>query len=185
MTTLLFIHSAGSQAEGEGSSTLLAGLRSALPIGMTLVAPSMPEPEAPAAEPWIGQCRAAMAAIEGKFIAVGHCIGDSILLQSLSRFGIPPNLAGVVLLAVPFWGAKDWDVPEFTLDDTAPERLSSLAHVVLMQGEADEVVAHDHPQLYRAVLPQARVRLLKGIDHEAAAAAPEVLEEVNRLATPA
>lgn len=182
MTTLLFIHSAGSQGPGEGSSALLAGLRAALPDGMTLDAPLMPEPHAPAAEPWIAQCQAAMAGIADDFVVVGHSLGGSILLQTLCRFGMPRNLAGVVLLAAPFWSAKDWNVAEFALDDDAPERLDGLARLVVLQGDQDDVVAADHPQRYATLLPQARVRMLPGVDHEAAKAAPHVMEEVTRLA---
>lgn len=126
MTTVLFIHSAGPQGPGEGSDALVKGMRAALPPDLTLIAPLMPKPDAPAAEPWLAALKAAVEAIEGDFVLVGHSLGGSTILQALARFGIPEGLLGVVTLAAPFWSAEDWSVEEFALPKDAGTKLQTL-----------------------------------------------------------
>lgn len=179
MTTVLFIHSAGPQGPGEGSHALLEGLRAALPPDLTLIAPLMPRPDAPEAKPWLLALKAAMEAIEGDFVLVGHSLGGSTILQGLARFGPPEHLLGVVALAAPFWSAEDWSVEEFALPADAGTSLQALSRLVFLQGDSDEVVGKNHPELYKALLPQARVTVLPGVDHEAASAGPDVVVAIG------
>jgi uncharacterized protein len=181
MTTILFIHSAGAQGPGEGSSRFLANLRAKMPAGWTLLAPPMPEPDTPSAAPWIAATAEALASLEGEFVALGHSLGGSTLLQALARHGNPPGLLGVVLLAVPFWSAADWNVAEFALDRGDIQNLTDVGRVILLQGSADEMVPADHAQRYTGILPQVETRSLQGVDHEAAEAAASVLHAVHDL----
>jgi pimeloyl-ACP methyl ester carboxylesterase len=100
----------------------------------------------------------------------------------LDRFGMPPGLRGVVTLASPFWGAPDWPYAEFGLSADAAERLLPLRRVIIMRGDRDEVVAADHPERYRTLMPQAELRSLPGIDHEAAEAAPQLVQAILDIA---
>ncbi|MBO9590601.1 alpha/beta fold hydrolase [Devosia sp.] len=184
MITVLFIHSAGPQGPGEGSSALLEALRAMLPPDLKLIAPLMPEPDAPAAEPWIAAVEAEVRAIEGDFVLVGHSLGGSTILQVLTRFGVPDRLLGVVTLAAPFWSAEDWQIAEFALPEDAGTRLQALSRLFILQGDRDEVVAKNHPELYRALLPQAQISILPGIDHEAATAAPDLLKAIRSITGP-
>lgn len=181
MTTVLFMHSAGPQGPGEGSHALVKGIRAALPPDLTLIAPLMPKPDAPAAEPWLAALKAAVEAIEGDFVLVGHSLGGSTILQALARFGIPKGLLGVVTLAAPFWSAEDWSVEEFALPKNAGNTLHALSKLVILQGDKDEVVGKNHPELYRELLPQAKVTVLPGIDHEAASAGPAVISAIRSI----
>ncbi len=115
MPTVLFVHSAGPQGDGAGSSALLAGLRASLPPGTELLAPQMPDPDNPMAAGWIAHCRAAISGVDDEMILAGHSLGGSIILQTLAQFGIPERLMGVVTLGSPFWGAPDWEVESFAL----------------------------------------------------------------------
>lgn len=181
MTTVLFIHSAGPQGPGEGSDALLKGLRAALPADVTLLSPLMPKPDAPAAEPWLAAVKAEIAAIKEDFVLVGHSLGGSTILQALARFGIPRGLLGVVTLAAPFWSAEDWSVEEFALPKDAGTTLQGLSTLVILQGDKDEVVAKNHLGLYKALLPQATVIVLPGVDHEAASAGPELAKAIGAI----
>jgi len=182
MTQVLFIHSAGAQGPGEGSHSLVAGLRAALPDGFALEAPMMPRPDNPEAEPWIAAIKGALDAITGDFVLAGHSLGGSTALQVLDRFGIPSNLLGVVTLASPFWGGPDWPYAAFALPDGASERLKPLRRVIILQGDRDEVVAEDHPERYRKILPQAEIRILPDIDHGAAEAGPDLAKAITDVA---
>jgi uncharacterized protein len=186
VTTVIFIHSAGPQGPGQGSSRLLAGLRAGWPgsrlAGCTLDAPPMPRPDAPEPGPWIAACRARIAATTGDLILAGHSLGGSVILATLAAGGLPAGLRGVVTLASPFWGPGGWDMPGFALPPGAEAVLRGLPRLVLLQGEADEQVAAHHPDFYRALLPRAEIRRLPGVDHEAAAAAPALLAVLAEMA---
>jgi len=182
MIEVLFIHSAGPQGVGEGSSRLTAALRAHLPQGFTLIAPMMPNPDSPDPEPWIAAVKAAMDGVAGPFVMVGHSLGGSTTLQVLERLGIPSGLLGVVLLAAPFWGAPGWGYDGFALGDGARERLAPLTQVIVMRGDMDEVVQADHPTRYGEVMPQAALRTLPGVDHEAAGAAPDLVRAIVEVA---
>lgn len=181
MVTVLFIHSAGPQGPGEGSSALVEALRAILPPDLRLIAPLMPKPDAPEAEPWIAALSGEMKAIPSDFVLVGHSLGGSTILQVLARFGLPERLLGVVTLAAPFWSAEDWEIAEFALPEDAGTRLQALSKLVILQGDKDEVVAKNHPALYKSLLPQARVAFLSGIDHEAAAAGPDLVAAIRSI----
>lgn len=182
MTTVLFIHSAGAQGPGEGSFALLESLRAALPADLTLGAPLMPNPDNPEAEPWIAACQSAMTGIGDDFVLAGHSLGGSVILQTLARFGLPVNLKGVVTIAAPYWGAPDWAYDSFALPPNAGEKLEHLPRLVMLLGEDDDVVAADHLERYRAILPQAQTRRLPGVDHEAASAGSELAAEIEAVA---
>ena len=182
MPTVLFVHSVGPQGDGAGSSALLAGLRASLPPGTELLAPQMPDPDNPVAAPWIARCQAAITGVNDDVILVGHSLGGSIILQTLAQFGLPKGLLGVVTLASPFWGAPDWQVESFALSAQDAEKLAGLPRLVLVQGDADEVIPADHPERYKALLPIAEIRRLAGVDHEAASAGPALARIIGEVA---
>ena len=181
MTTVLFIHSAGAQDPGEGSSALLENLRAALPDGMKLEAPLMPQPDNPEAELWIAACQSAITGIEDEFVIVGHSLGGSTVLQTLARFGLPVNLKGVVTLASPFWGAPGWEYAAYALPPEEATKLLQLPRLIMLLGDEDDTVAADHLDRYKAILPNAESKSLPGIDHEAAEAAPDILAAIGSI----
>lgn len=184
MTTVLFIHSAGPQGAGEGSSALVAALRKELPADWTFLAPLMPAPDAPKAAGWIAACKTHIAAIEDDLVIVGHSLGGSTLLQVFSEIAPPRNLMGVVLIAAPFWSAKDWNVAEFALQQGAEIALDRLPRLILLQGDRDDVVPGDHQERYRTLLPGAKICVLPGVDHEAVGAAPSISAALHGLVRP-
>ena len=84
-------------------------------------------------------------------------------------------------LAAPFWGAADWEVDEFALPHDTKAKLPKLSRLIILQGDEDEVVAKNHPQLYVKLLPQAVITMLPGVDHEAASAGPAVLAALESI----
>jgi len=182
MIQVLFIHSAGAQGPGEGSRRLVTALAHQWPEGFTLSAPIMPSPDRPEPDRWIAAVKSAIDQLQGPFVLAGHSLGGSTIFQVLDRFGMPPGLRGVVTLASPFWGAPDWPYPDFGLSGDAAERLKLLRRVIIMRGDRDDVVAADHPERYRTLMPQAELRSLPGIDHEAAEAAPQLIQAILDIA---
>lgn len=182
MTHVLFIHSAGPQGPGEGSTALVAGLAAALPAQLPLIAPLMPHPEAPEAEPWIAACQRAIDGIEDALILVGHSLGGSMLMSTIVRHGVPERVRGLVLFGAPFWSAPGWEFADFVLPPDAAARLRDLRRLVILHGEKDDVVAADHPARYQKLVPTAQIHMLAGVGHGGGEAGPLLCDVVKTLA---
>ena len=123
----------------------------------------MPDPDSPDADAWDAAVAGQMAAIGEDFVAAGHSLGASTILRAIALHGAPPNLLGVVTLAMPFWNAPDWEVPDYALpDDVGPLVGVPLS---LWFSTDDETVAIDHLGRYHALLPHAKTRRISGTGH--------------------
>lgn len=165
MREVLFIHSAGTQSETEGSGLFLHALRGQLQPDIVVHAPIMPAPDSPEAGPWLEALGRHVAERQVPFALVGHSLGGSIILKYLSENPIPPLLRGVVTVAAPFWGAPDWDVSEYALSPAAGAALAAVKRLVLYHSRDDEVVSFDHLDRYATLLPHAVVRQVDGRGH--------------------
>ena len=180
MPRVLFIHSAGSQGEGEGSSAFLAKLRAELGPAYAVDGPLMPNPDAPEARPWLDAVGGLIARAKGPFALVGHSLGGSIILKWLAENPLPGGLVGVVTIAAPFWGARDWDVSEFALPQDAGARLAKVPRIVLFSGRSDKVVPAEHLTLYADAVPGIETATVDG-DHEFANGDIGAVAEAIRL----
>src|SRR5690554_3207873 len=114
---VLFIHSAGAQADDEGSAPLLRAMRRELGAEAVIHAPLMPDPEAPDAAAWRQALAGHIEALQEPFVAVGHSLGGSTLLGHFAMHPVPRGLRGMVCIATPFWGMPGWEVAEYALPD--------------------------------------------------------------------
>ena len=71
-----------------------------------------------------------------------------------------------MLVAVPFVGAGGWTGDEFALPSDLGARLPPGVRVEVFHGLADETVPPSHAELYARAVPQARLHLLPGRDHQ-------------------
>lgn len=165
MRQVIFVHSAGPQGKGEGSSRFLEALRAELGDGFEFVAPLMPDPDSPDAGPWEAATGDLIRAARAPFALVGHSFGGSTILNTLAKQGVPKGLAGVVTVAAPFWAAPDWNVPEFALPPNAVETLAAVPQIVIFRGRDDADIAATHLDLYKQAIPSATTREIAG-DHE-------------------
>ena len=112
---------------------------------------------------------------------MGHSFGASVLLKHLAETVRRPALAGLFLVATPFWGP---DFPEFALPSDFGERLRGLSPLYLYHSRDDAESPFEHLERYRSVLPQATVRVLDGRGHEFNQAQfPELVADIRGLAT--
>jgi predicted alpha/beta hydrolase family esterase len=86
-----------------------------------------------------------------------------VLLKYLAETLRRPALAGVFLVATPFWGP---DFPEFALPPDFGERLRDLSPICLYHSRDDTEIPFGHLERYRRVLRHAIVRVLDGRGHE-------------------
>ncbi len=176
---VFFLHSAGSQGEGEGSEPFLHTLQRGLGRGYDVRHPIMPDPDNPAFSRWRGPVDAGLRALEDDALLIGHSLGGSVLLKVLSEGREFPRIGGLFLVAVPFWGSGGWDVDEFVLGEHFAERLPPISRVVLYHSRDDDSVPFAHLERYARALPQATVRALDGFGHLFEAPCPELLADIR------
>ena len=140
----------------------------------------MPQPEHPQYWAWARRIDALLRGSR-RPIVVGHSFGASVLLKYLAETVRRPAMAGLFLVATPFWGSG---FPEFALPPDVGERLRGLSPLYLYHSRDDAEISVDHLERYRSVFPQATVRVLGGRGHEFNQAQfPELVADILGLAT--
>src|SRR5215212_3615801 len=113
---LLFVHGAGEGAYEEDSK-VVASLRDALGSGYEARYPKMPDEDSPKYAAWSARIASELAELDGEVFLVGHSLGASILLKYISEERTVIPIAGMFLVAPPYWGVEDWDVDEYVLQE--------------------------------------------------------------------
>jgi predicted alpha/beta hydrolase family esterase len=163
---VLFLHSSGPQGPGEGSEPLARRLREELGPDYEVVFPEMPDSATdPHYEPWRDRLASELEALEGKVIVFGHSLGGSVALKYCAERGFDERVAGLIVVAAPFWGTgQDWE-REWALPEGWPEEGPSLPPTTLFHSSDDEVSPFPHLDLYAKKLPDVTVRPLEGYGH--------------------
>ena len=108
-------------------------------------------------------------------------MGGSILLKYLSEEEAAKPVAGLFLVAAPYWGFEDWEVGEYALqEDFASQVLHGLT-VFLYHSRDDETVPFAHLALYAEKLPRATVQEFDGRGHQFDDDLSEVARDIGRL----
>ena len=160
---VLLVHSAGPQGPGEGSAPFADRLREELGPGYDVHFPIMPDPENPHYEPWSERLTQLLADLD-KPVVVGHSLGGSVVLKHLSDRDQPPSIAGLVLVATPFWSQDEWEA-EWALPPAWPEPETAAPPTFLFHSRDDEEAPFAHLELYAQRLTDATVQGLDGNGH--------------------
>jgi uncharacterized protein len=72
-------------------------------------------------------------------ILVGHSLGGSVLLKYLSEEKIQ-LVAGLFLIAAPYWGAKHWQASEYRLQEDFTSNLLKELPISFYYSRDDDVV---------------------------------------------
>jgi uncharacterized protein len=178
---VLFVHGGGGGAF-EDDSKLVTSLRSKLGAEYVVRYPKMPNEEDPDYEVWKDAIAGELAAMGTGAILIGHSIGASVAIRAVVDGSIEPSLAGVFLLATPFWHDHEvWHWKEVELPKNAAERIPDGMPVFLYHGRQDEVVPFSHVEMYAQALPQATVRRLDGRNHQLNDDLTEVAQDILLL----
>jgi predicted alpha/beta hydrolase family esterase len=161
---VLLVHSAGPQGPGEGSEPFASRLRGELGPGFEVLFPIMPDPESPHYGPWGERLGEILAEIDEPVVVVGHSLGGSVMLKHLAESDGPEPIAGLVLVAAPFWGEQDWEA-EWVLPEAWPGPATVLPRTFLFHSRDDEEIPFAHLELYSRRLPEATARPLDGNGH--------------------
>lgn len=162
MLTVLAIHGAGEPRRRSGKVYWEPLLQDSLGSGYVVRAPPMPEPDTPRYRPWADRIAELVSNCDRPAV-VGHSFGASVLLKYFSETVTRPPIAGLFLIATPFWGPR---FPEFALQRDFAARLRDLSPLYFYQSRDDAEIPLDHVERYRQALPHAVVRILEQGGHE-------------------
>jgi predicted alpha/beta hydrolase family esterase len=161
---VLFIQGGGGEEDYAADAKLVASLQEALGKTYVVHYPYLPDES----EPDFGrkkQIGKEISLIEGEIILVGHSLGASMLLKYLSEIQIQKKIAGLFLIATPFWsGDDDWK-KGLKLPDDFAGKLPKNIPIFLYHSKDDEEVPFDNLELYAQNLPQATVRKITSGGH--------------------
>lgn len=160
--TVLVIHGAGEPRRRGGKVYWEPMLGTPLRPDYVVKAPRMPRPNNPQYRTWARRI-AQLIADNPNPVLVGHSFGASVLLKCLAEVAPRPSLAGLFLIATPFWGPE---FPEFALPPDFGARLRDVSPIYLYHSRDDPEVPFEHLERYRRALSQAIVRALDGRGHE-------------------
>lgn len=179
---ILFIHGAGDGAHA-ADAALVVSLRQHLGRDYEVHYPPMPNEDEPDYQTWKQLITEKVKAMGDDAILVGHSIGASVLIKMFTEQGPKPSVAGLVLIATPFWYDHDvWQWKDVELTPNASAIFPSGLPLFLYHGRADEVVPFAHVEMYASALPQAIVHPLDGRDHQINEDLSEVASDIRRLA---
>ena len=177
----MFVHSAGPQGLRNGSDFLLAHLIDNLGHTHQIHRPSMPHPENPHYDEWKMKLKHALDHLSNNTILIGHSLGGSTLVKYLSESAYKKTIDGLFLIAAPYWGATDWQVEEYILQDNFSSNLPEIRRVFLYHSNDDEVVPVEHLRYYAGQLPFATVRACDTGGHLFSNGLPELIEDIKNL----
>jgi uncharacterized protein len=163
---VLFIQGAGTGAYAE-DRLLADSLQRELGAGYDVQCPQMPDEENSPYPQWQAEIDARLAAMHGCVALVGHSVGGSVLLKYLCDRPATSRVAGLFVIAAPYWGASEfWSWDEGALPADAAARLAGTWPLIFYQSRDDEVVPFAHLALYAAKLPRATIREFDGRGHQ-------------------
>jgi pimeloyl-ACP methyl ester carboxylesterase len=163
---VLFVQGGGAGAHDEWDNKLFDSLRRELGDGYEVRYPAMPDEADPSYRTWSAAVRRELAGLPDGTVVVGHSVGGTILVNAFAERPPERELAAIVLVAAPFVGAGGWPSDEFELPGDLGARLPPGARVHVFHGLQDETAPPAHAELYARAIPQARLHLLPGRDHQ-------------------
>lgn len=181
---ILFIQGGGEGAH-RADAKLVASLRRALGPRYKVIFPKMPAEEDPDYERWKPLLGKELSVLGGRPFVVGHSLGGSFLLKYLVDEKFSRSIAGLFLIATPFWGGAGWRYKGFeriALPDDFGEKIPSETGVFIYHSRDDETVPFAHMALYAARLPRATLRALDGGGHQLGNDLSEVAADIKSFA---
>ena len=180
---VLFIQGVGEGAF-EADKKLAASLRKSLGTDYEVHYPAMVDEDNASYDKWKPQIEKELAALQGPVILVGHSVGASIVIKWLSETEVKKPLAGIFLIATPFWGGNGWryeGYEKLALPKGFAAKLPKGASIFLYQSRDDETVPFAHLALYAQVLPKATVREIDAGGHQLNNDLSEVARDIKTL----
>lgn len=165
MNKVIFFHGGGSREDYDADEKLVASLKSELGAGYFVSYPFLPNDGSPDLGRR-GQINREIAESDDGVILVAHSLGASMLLVCLSEFGIDKKIAGIFLIATPFWqGEENW-VEAFKLQPDFAKKLDKEIPLFFYHCRDDEDVLFEHLDIYKQQLEWATFREIPAGGHQ-------------------
>ena len=162
---ILFIQGGGSGGY-EADEKLVASLRSALGSAYEVNYPQIIPDESKKDYGWLQQIGNAISDIKGEMILVAHSFGASMLLKYLSENKMREQIAGIFLIATPFWkGDEDWK-QGLKLEENFVDHLPKDIPIYFYHCKDDEEIPFDNLLQYQQKLPRAIHREINNGGHQ-------------------
>jgi uncharacterized protein len=165
---ILFIQGGGAGAYREDRA-LVGALRHALGTGYEIRYPQMPREEDPGYELWQRRLARELGALRPGTLLIGHSLGGSFLLKFLSEEKMDAEIAGLFLIATPYWGGEGWRYEGYekvALFEGSQAWWPRLGPIFIYHARDDEVVPFAHMELYANKFPQAVTRAFDTGGHQ-------------------
>jgi uncharacterized protein len=121
-----------------------------------------------------------LASLEGPIVLVGHSMGGTVLLRFLTEEKVKKTIAGIFLVAAPYWTAEEWfDEHKLHKNFASPSR--KIPPIFFYHSRDDLVVPFIHLAMYAAELPQATIREFDGRGHQFENDLSEVAADILNL----
>ncbi len=162
---ILFIQGGGERGY-EVDTKLVASLQNELGNAYEVCYPKMHVNETLPDFGWLQQIGEEISSIKGELILVGHSLGASMLLKFLSESEIKKKIAGIFLLATPFWSGEDDWVKGLRLKVGFADKLPQNVPIFLYHSKDDEEITINHLTLFRQRLSYGTFYELENGGHQ-------------------
>lgn len=177
---IIFFHGGGSKEDYEADKKLVESLSFHLGPDYIIHDPYLPDDGSPD----LGrrrQIKQEIANGEDGVLLVAHSLGASMLLALLSESDIQKNVAGIFLLATPFWqGNDDWVIP-FKLHSGFAANLDQNTPLFFYHCTDDEDVSISHLGIYKQKLPWANFQEIASGGHQFTNNLNRIADEIKSL----
>lgn len=163
---ILFIQGAGEGVHDQWDRKLVQSLERELGPGCHVRYPRMPAEDDPRYPAWKVALLDQFERLAEGAVLAGHSVGGTTLLHVLAEERPELHPGAIVLIAAPFIGDGGWPATDIQARTDFAERLLAGVPVFLYHGSEDPIVPSAHARRYAKVLPDARLRILAGRDHQ-------------------
>lgn len=178
---ILFIQGAGKGAY-KADEKLVASLRASLGTSYEIDYPVMQNEEEADYETWSHQITKKINDVKDNVILVGHSVGASVLVKFITEQQKSKAIAGVFLMAAPYWGGDGGWTYDGYEKLMLSDRINSIdLPLFLYHSDDDEVVPFAHLFLYAKKFPAATLRKLKGRGHQLSNNLSEVANDIKNI----
>lgn len=178
---VLFIQGGGADTHDHWDNLLVENLKQSLGPRYWMHYPRMPNEDDPAYASWTKAIFDNIDKLGDGVTLVAHSIGAMILVNALAS--ARPNYAfnGLFLIATPFIGDGGWSSKEIIPRKNIGAYLPANLPIFLYHGDKDDTAPIDHADLYAKEIPQAKIKRLKGRDHQLNNDMQEVAHDILSL----
>lgn len=177
---VIFLQGGGSGEDYDADEKLVESLKLYLGSGYLVLYPLLPNDGTPDLGRR-GQIRRLLSESADGVILVAHSFGASMLLACLSEFEVKRKIAGIFLIATPFWqGNEDW-VEAFKLRPDFAEKLDKKIPLFFYHCRDDEEVPFSQLDTYKEQLPWATFREIPTGGHQLGEDLSVVAEDIRAL----